>query len=79
MNESPSSNHNVKSTHKYLQILHSICIQNISFIPFTHIKTKIFLKKSFMQEINETNLIIFDGPVIKKIAWRKLNQFTLTN
>lgn len=32
-----------------------------------------------MQEINETILIIFDGPVIKKIAWRKLNQFTLTN
>lgn len=79
MNESSSSNHNVKSTHKYLQILHSICIENKSFIPFTHIKTKIFLKKSFMQEINETNLIIFDGPVIKKIAWRKLNQFTLTN
>lgn len=78
MNES-SSNHNVKSTHKYLQILHSICIENKSFIPFTHIKTKIFLKKSFMQEINETNLIIFDGLVIKKIAWRKLNQFTLTN
>lgn len=79
MNESSSSNHNVKSTHKYLQILHSICIENKSFIPFTHIKTKIFLKKSFMQEINETNLIIFDGLVIKKIAWRKLNQFTLTN
>lgn len=68
MNESSSSNHNVKSTHKYLQILHSICIENKSFIPFTHIKTKIFLKKSFMQEINETNLIIFDGLVIKKIA-----------
>lgn len=68
MNESSSSNHNVKSTHKYLQILHSICIENKSFIPFTHIKTKIFLKKSFMQEINETNLIIFDGHVIKKIA-----------
>lgn len=32
-----------------------------------------------MQEINETNLIIFDGLVIKKIAWRKLTQFTLTN
>lgn len=79
MNESSSSNHNVKSTHKYLQILHSICIENKSFIPFTHIKTKIFLKKSFMQEINETNLTIFDGLVIKKIAWRKLNQFTLTN
>lgn len=79
MNESPSSNHNVKSTHKYLQILHSICIENKSFIPFTHIKTEIFKKKSFMQEINETNLIIFDGLVIKKIAWRKLNQFTLTN
>lgn len=79
MNESSSSNHNVKSTQKYLQILHSICIENKSFIPFTHIKTKIFLKKSFMQEINETNLIIFDGLVIKKIAWKKLNQFTLTN
>lgn len=32
-----------------------------------------------MQEINEANLIIFYGLVIKKIAWRKLNQFTLTN